>query len=63
MLPVLITNPTPYVRTCALTNPSTNTQSTKKRTPLRRKNSEPDAKRPARIPRLQQALLPDDIGK
>ena len=36
---------------------------TKNQTPLRRKNLEPDAKRPARIPRPQQALLPDNIGK
>ena len=65
MLPVPTTNPAPYVRTCALTTPSTDTQPTsiKKRTSLRMMTSEPDAKRPARIPWPQQALLPDDIGK
>ena len=55
--------PAPYARTRALTTPSTkNPSTTKKLTPLRRKTSEPNAKRPARIPRPQQALLPDDIG-
>ena len=64
MLPVPNTNPVLSVRTCALTTPSTDTQSTtKKRTPLRRKTSEQDAKQPACIPWQQQALLPDDIGK
>ena len=65
MLPVLTTNPAPSVRTRALTTPSTDTQSTtiKKQTSLRMKTSEPDAKQPARIPRPQQALLPDGIGK
>ena len=65
MLLVPTTNPALSVRTRALATPSTNTQSTtiKKRTSLRMKTSEPDDKRPARIPRLQQALLPDDIGK
>ena len=64
MLPVPTTNPTLFVRTRALTTPSTNTQSnTKKQTPLRKKTSEPDAKRPARIPHPQQALLTDEIGK
>ena len=57
MLPVPTTNP-------ALATPSTNTPpNTKKRTPPRRKALEPDAKRPARIPQPQQALLPNDIGK
>ena len=64
MLPVPTTNPAPSVRTRALATPSTNTPpNTKNRTPLRRKTLEPYAKRPARIPRPQQALLPDDIGK
>ena len=64
MLPVLTTNPTPSVRTRALANPSNKTPpTTKKRTPLRRKTLEPDAKRQAHIPRPQQALLPDDIVK
>ena len=64
MLPVPTTNPAPSVRTCALTTPSTDIQSTtKKRTPLRRETSEPDAKRPIRIPRPQKALLPDNLGK
>ena len=65
MLPVLNTNPSLSVRTRALTTPSTNTQSTttKKQTSLRMKTSEPDAKRPTCIPRPQQALLQDDIGK
>ena len=64
MLPVLTTNPALSVRTRALTTPSTKTPSTtKKRTPLRRKTSEPDAKQPARILWPQQYLLPDDIDK
>ena len=64
MLPVLTTKPAPSVRTRALTTPSTETPSTtRKQTPLQRKTSEPDAKRPARISWPQQALLPDDIGK
>ena len=58
------TNPAPFMRTCALTTPSTKKPpTTKKRTPLRRKTLEPDAKRPARIPQPQQVLLPDNIGK
>ena len=65
MLPVPTTNPALSVRTCALTTPSTNTQSTtiKKRTSLRMKTSEPDTKRLSHIPRPQQAQLRDDIGK
>ena len=65
MLTVPTTDPAPSVRTRALTPPSTDTQSTiiKKRTPLRMKTSEPDSKRPDRIPQPQQALLPDNIGK
>ena len=64
MLPVPTTKPAPSVRTRAHTMPSTETPSTtKKRTPLRRKTAEPDTRRPARIPRPQQALLPDNIGK
>ena len=65
MLPVPTTNPAPSMRTRALTTPSTNTQSItiKKRTPLRKKTLESDAKRPAHIPWLQKYLLPDDIGK
>ena len=65
MLPVPTTNPTQSVRTRALTIPSTNTQSIaiKKRTPLRKKTSEPDAKRPARTSWLQQVLLPDNISR
>ena len=64
MLHVPTTNPAPSVRTRALTTPSTDTRSTtKKRTPSRRKTLEPDAKRPACIPRPQQALLLYDIGK
>ena len=65
MLPVPTTNTAPSVRTSSLTTPSTNTQSTtiKKRTPLPMKTLDPDAKRLAHIPRLRQALLPDDIGK
>ena len=56
--------PAPSVRTSELAPPSTDTlPSTKKRTPTRRKTTELDAKRPARITRPQQALLPDDIGK
>ena len=45
--------------------PSTNTQLTtiKKPKSLRMKTSDPDAKWPARIPRAQQALLPDDNSK
>ena len=59
------TNPTPYVRRRALTTPSTNTQSTtiKKRTHLQMKTSELDAKRPDRITRPQQDMLPDNIDK
>ena len=63
MLPVPATNPAPSMRTRALTTPSPNTPPDKKRTQPRRKTSEPDAKRPARIPRPQQARLPDNIGK
>ena len=63
MLLVLTTNPAPSVRTRKIANPLTNTPPNKKRTPPRRKTSEPDAKRPAHIPRPQQARLPDDIGK
>ena len=64
MLPVPTTNPAPSVRTRALATPYTDTPpNTNNRTPLRRKTSEPDAKRPARIPWPQQDLLPDDIGK
>ena len=64
MLPVPTKNPAPSVRMCALTTPSTNKPpNTKKRTPPRRKTSEPDAKWPACIPRPQQARLPNDIGK
>ena len=65
MLPVPTTNPAPSVRTHALTTPSTDTQSStiKKRTPLRMKTSDPEAKRPTRIPWPQQAMLPDDIRK
>ena len=64
MLPVLTTNPAPFMRTCALTTPSTEKPpTTKKRVPLRRKTLEPDAKQPARLPWPQQALLPDGIGK
>ena len=64
MLPVLTTNAAPSVRTRALATPSNNIPpNTKKRTPLRRKTSEPDAKQTARIPQPQQALLPDKIGK
>ena len=57
------TNPAPYVRAQALTTPSPNPPPSKKRTHPQRKTSEPEAKRPARIPRPQQARLPDDIGK
>ena len=65
MLPVLTTNPAPSIRTRGLTTPSPNTQltTTKKRQLLWMKTSEPHAKRPTRIPRPQQAKLPDDIGK
>ena len=63
MLPVPTTNPAPSVRTRALATPSPNTPPNKKRTPPQRKTLEPDAKRPDRIPRPQQAQLPDDIGK
>ena len=65
MLPVTTTNPAPSMRTRALTTPSPDTRSTtiKKRTPLRMKTSEPDAKRPTCIPQPQQAMLPGDIGK
>ena len=65
MLPMLTTNPALSVRTRAHTTPSPDTQSTtnKKRQPLQMKISEPDAKRPTRIPRPQQVKLPDDIGK
>ena len=63
MLPVTTTNPAPSVRTQALATPSPNTPPNKKRTPWRRKTSEPDAKRLARILRPQQAQLPDGIGK
>ena len=65
VLPVPTTNPAPSVRTHAHTTPSPDTQSTttKKRQPTRMKTSEPDAKRPTRIPWPQQIKLPDDIGK
>ena len=63
MLPLPTTNPTPSVRTRALSTPSPNTPSNKKRTPPKRKTSEPESKRPARVPWPQQARLPDDIGK
>ena len=64
MLPVPTTKPAPSVRTRTLATLSTDTRpSTKKRTPPRRETSEPEAKRPARIHRPQQAMLPDDIGK
>ena len=63
MLPVPTTNPTPSGRTRALTTPSPNTPPNKKRTHLRRKTPEPDAKRPDHIPQPQQAWLPEDIGK
>ena len=64
MLPVPTTNPASSARTRALATPSTDTPpSTNKRTPPWGKTSEPDAKRLARILRLQQDLLPDDIGK
>ena len=63
MLPVPTTYPAPSVRTQSLATPSPNTMPNKKRTPPRRKTSEPDAKRPARIPWPQHARLPDDIGK
>ena len=51
---------TPYVRMRSLTTPSPDMQliTTKKRQPLRMKTSEPDAKRPTRIPRPQQDKLP-----
>ena len=65
MLLVPTTNPDPSVSTRALTTPSPDTQSTtlKNQPPLQMKTSEPDAKRPTRIPRLQQDMLPDDISK
>ena len=65
MLPVPTPNPAPSAKTRELTPPSTDTQSTtiKKRTSLRMKTSDPDAKSPALIPWPQQALLPDYIGK
>ena len=65
MLAMPTTNSTPYVRTRAITTPSTNTQSTtiKKRTHLRMKTSELDAKRSDRITRPQQAMLPENISK
>ena len=65
MLPVPTQKPAPSMRTHALTTPYTDTRSTtiKKRTPLRMKTSDPDAKRPTRIPWPQQAMLLDDIGK
>ena len=63
MLPVPTINPAPSVRARSLATPSPNTPPNKKRTPLQSKTSEPDAKLPARIPRPQQAWLPDDIGK
>ena len=65
VLPVPTKNPALSLRTRALTTPSTNTQSTtiKKRTSLRMKTLEPDAKRPDHIPWPKQALLLDDIGK
>ena len=49
------------MRTRALTTPSSNPPPNKKRTYPRRKTSEPESKRPARIPWPQQARLPDDI--
>ena len=63
MHPVPTTNPAPSMRTRVLATPSTNTPPNKKRTPPWRKTSEPDAKRPARIPQPHQARLTDDIGK
>ena len=63
MLPVPATNPAPSVRTRALTTPSLNTPSNKKRTHQRGNTLKPDAKSPACIPRPQQARPPDDIGK
>ena len=65
MLPVPTKNPAPSVRMRAHTNPSPDTQSTttKKQQPTQMKTSDPDAKRPTRIPRPQQVNLPDDIGK
>ena len=64
MSPVMTTNPAPSVRTCALTPPSFDTQSTiiNKRPPLQMKTSKPYAKRPSRIPWPQQAMLQDDIS-
>ena len=64
MLHVTTTNPAPSVRTRALATPSTNTPTnTKKKTPLWRKTSEPDAKQLSHIPRPQQAWMPNNIGK
>ena len=66
MLPVPTTNSAPSVRTRVNTTPSSNTQSgttMKKRQPTRMKTSEPDAKRPTRIPWTQQVKLSDDISK
>ena len=64
MLPVPTPNPAMSMRMHTLTTPSTKTlYTTKKRTSLRRKTAEPDAKQPARIPRTQQSLLMYDIGK
>ena len=65
MLPVSTTNPALSVRTRVLTTSSPNTQltTTNKRQSLRTNTSEPDTKRPTRIPRPQQDHLPDNIGK
>ena len=66
VIPVPTKNPTPSVRTRANTTPSPDTQSVttkKKRQPMRMNTSETDAKRPTRIPQLQQVKLPGDIGK
>ena len=53
------------MRTRALTTPFTNTQSTtiKERTPLQMNTSDPYAKRPTCSHRMQQAMLPNGIGK
>ena len=65
MLPVPTTNPAPSVSMRALTTLSTNKRLTtiKNWTPLRMKTLEPDAKRPTRKSRPQQAKLPEYIGK
>ena len=65
MLPVPTKNSAPSVSTRALTTPFTDTQLTtiKKRPPLWMKTSEQTTKWQTRIPRMQQTMLPDDIGK